>query len=207
MILVFQKYHFNFTAGDAKLCWISIFTFSSRFLFILFLCFFGELLPSAFYAPCPWLGQFLFVKKQKWASCSLAPTAVPCATWLPFLCYSYLSSSSSHSPPLCAPRFACYLHKILSTWKQVRVHFTPKHLLLLSLILLPRLHSEFHVHIFSQIQWNFCCLRLKFKFYYARRIKWNEKWKTRSTKKSRKTKAQNKNENFAIISCRVQVQN
>lgn len=89
MILVFQKYHFNFTAGDAKLCWISIFTFSSRFLFILFLCFWGTL-ASAFYAPCPWLGQFLFVKKQKWASCSLAPTAVPCATWLPFLCYSFL---------------------------------------------------------------------------------------------------------------------
>lgn len=42
MILVFQKYHFNFTAGDAKLCWISIFTFSSPILFILFLCFLGN---------------------------------------------------------------------------------------------------------------------------------------------------------------------
>lgn len=101
MILVFQKYHFNFTAGDAKLCWISIFTFSSPILFILFLCFWGTL-ASAFYAPCLWLGQFLFVKKQKWASCSLAPTAVPCATWLPFLCYSYLSIFFSLPSSLCS---------------------------------------------------------------------------------------------------------
>lgn len=48
MILVFQKYHFNFTAGDAKLCWISIFTFSSPILFILFLCFLGNFYPVHF---------------------------------------------------------------------------------------------------------------------------------------------------------------
>lgn len=189
MILVFQKYHFNFTAGDAKLCWISIFTFSSRFLFILFLCFLGNF-SQCILCSLPVTGAIFIRQKAKVSEllsgsncCSLCHLTTVSMLQLPLyllltrllsvllallvICTKY-SRPGSKCGCTSRPSTSCYSPKSSSS---------------------PRLYSEFHVHIFSQIQWNFCCLRLKFKFYYARRIKWNEKWKTRSTKKKQKNKS------------------